>query len=275
MLTPSKLKECLHSVAFPGEKYPLEQGEQNALITNMLASECLLLIVGVVGSMVVSGITTGDWLGAIFGFGWARGIAQSCMALSAVDTAIAAVATAALMVALAYAVEFVASRTESGRQNILFKRQGFNGEIPRIDSYAVFAAMFAAGFAEELVFRFALLLGARAILVLFVPMEAATVVAVVVSVVAFWLSHEEYRDAYTISMIVLDALVLCLSFVITGSYLVVAIAHALYDIADLEIEGWRMVRDDDYFGGEPPQSAMLDMYEDVWREENERANRGK
>ena len=248
-------------MAFPGEKYPLPEGEQNALITNMLASECLLLVAGVVGAAVVCGITSGDWLGAIFGLGWARDIAQSCMALSAADTAIATAVTAFAMLAFARLVEFVASFSDAGWDSIIANRQGINGEIPRIGSYLVFAGMLAAGF--------------LAILSMVIPHEAAIVVVAAVSTVAFWRAHEEYRDAFTSATTLGVAAILCVAFIVTGSYLVVAIAHAAYDIIDVEIEGSRMLDDDDYFEGEPPQSAMLDMYEEVWREENERANKGE
>ena len=66
-------------------------GEQNCLISNMLASECLLLLIGVVSSMVASGVVSGDWFGSIVGFGWAHEIALSCMKLSAIDTIVAAI----------------------------------------------------------------------------------------------------------------------------------------------------------------------------------------
>lgn len=260
-------------MAFPGEKYPLPEGEQNALLTNMLASECLLLVVGVVGAIIVCGITSGDWLGAIFGLGWARDIARSCMALSAADTAIAAVAATVAMLVYARIVEFVASFSDAGRGSIIANRCGINGEIPRIGSYLVFAGMLAAGFAEELLFRFVLVGGLLAILSMFIPSEAAIVVVAAVSTVAFWRAHEQYRDAFTSATTLGVAVILCIAFIVTGSYLVVAIAHAAYDIIDVEIEGARMLDDDDYFEGEPPQSAMLDMYEEIWREENERADR--
>ena len=147
-------------MAFPGEKYPLDVGEQNCLISNMLASECLLLLIGVVGSMVASGVVSGDWFGSIVGFGWAHEIALSCMKLSVIDTIVAAIVVTVIALAVAHAIEFVASHTTSGRLSIIASRRGLNGEIPRIDSYAVFAGMCAAGFAEELLFRFVLVGGA-------------------------------------------------------------------------------------------------------------------
>ena len=262
-------------MAFPGEKYPLPEGEQNALLTNMLASECLLLVAGVVGSMVACGITSGDWLGAIFGFGWARDIAQSCMALPAADTVIAAAVTAVAMFVLARLAEFVATFSDAGWGSIVASRRGINGEIPRIGSYLLFAGMLAAGFAEELLFRFVLVGGLASVLSLFVSHEVAIAVAVVVATIAFWRAHEEYRDAFTSVITLGVAAILGVAFAITGSYLVVAIAHAAYDIIDVELEGSRMLDDDDYFEGEPPQSVMLDLYEEVWREENERASKGE
>ena len=111
-------------------------GEQNCLISNMLASECLLLLIGVVGSMVASGVVSGDWFGSIVGFGWAHEIALSCMKLSAIDTIVAAIVVTVIALAVAHAIEFVASHTTSGRLSIVASRRGLNGEIPRIDSYA-------------------------------------------------------------------------------------------------------------------------------------------
>lgn len=260
-------------MAFPGEKYPLDMGEQNCLISNMLASESLLLLIGVVGSMIASGIASGDWFGSIIGFGWAHEIALSCMKLSAIDTIVAAIVVTAIALAVAHAIELVASHTTSGRLSIIASRRGLNGEIPRIDSYAVFAGMAAAGFAEELLFRFVLVGGVAVLLSLFIPAKIAVIAAIVISTAVFVYAHEEYRDWYTLLVCVAMSLVMCVAFAVTGSYVVVALAHAAYDIIDIEIEGSRMVNEDDYFFGEVPQSVMLDMYEEICREENERANR--
>ena len=235
----------------------------------MLASECLLLLIGVVGSMVASGVVSGDWFGSIIGFGWAHEIALSCMKLSAIDTIVAAIVVTVIALAVAHAIEFVASHTTSGRLSIIANRRGLNG----IDSYAVFAGMCAAGFAEELLFRFVLVGGVTVLLGLFIPAKIAVIAAVVISTAVFVYAHEEYRDWYTLLACVAVSLVMCIAFVVTGSYVVVALAHAAYDIIDIEIEGSRMVNEDDYFFGEVPQSVMLDMYEEICREENERTNR--
>ena len=173
-------------------------GEQNCLISNMLASECLLLLIGVVGSMVASGVVSGDWFGSIVGFGWAHEIALSCMKLSAIDTIVAAIVVTVIALAVAHAIEFVASHTTSGRLSIIASRRGLNGEIPRIDSYAVFAGMCAAGFAEELLFRFVLVGGVTVLLGLFIPAKIAVIAAVVISTAVFVYAHEEYRDWYTL-----------------------------------------------------------------------------
>ena len=157
--------------------------------------------------------------------------------------------------------------------SIIANRRGLNGEIPRINSYAVFAGMAAAGFAEELLFRFVLVGGVAVLLGLFIPAKIAVIAAVVISTAVFVYAHEEYRDWYTLLVCVAMSLVMSIAFVITGSYVVVALAHAAYDIVDIEIEGSRMVNEDDYFFGEVPQSVMLDMYEEICREENEHANR--
>lgn len=262
-------------MAFPGEKYPLNLDEEHAIITSMLASESLLLVIGVVGSIIACGITTGDWVGAIIGFGWARSIAASCMALSALDTAIAAAITTAVVLAFSRVAEFVACQTEVGLANVMWNRRGINGEIPRVGAYSLFAGMLAAGFAEELLFRFVLLGGLASLLSLFVSGAIATGIAVVVSTLAFWFAHEEYRDPYTISVTLGMSLLFAAAFVVTGSYLVVAIAHAAYDIIDIEIEGSRMIDEDDYFGGEPPQSVLLDIYEEIYKERSDRTNCGK
>lgn len=250
-------------------------GEQNCLISNMLASESLLLLIGVVGSIIASGIASGDWLGSTIGFGWAREIALSCMKLSAIDTIVTAIVVTVIALAVAHAIEFVAAHTTSGRLSIIASRRGLNGEIPRIDSYAVFAGMCAAGFAEELLFRFVLVGGVAVLLGLFIPAIIAVIAAVIISTAVFVYAHEEYHDWYTLLVCVAISLVMCIAFVITGSYMVVALAHAAYDIIDIEIEGSRMVNEDDYFFGEVPQSVMLDMYEEICREENERANRNE
>ncbi len=257
-------------MAFPGEKYPLNLDEEDLLLSNIFMSESLLLVVGVVGSVIACGATTGDWADATVGFGWARSIASSCVALSAADTAIATIVVVVAMLAFARAAEFVASLSRAGRAVIVWNRQGINGEIPRIGSYSLFAGMFAAGFAEELLFRFVLLGGLTGVLSLFVPSSTATIVALVASTALFWLAHEGYRDPYTVAVTLGVSLMLGVAFLVTGSYLVVAIAHAVYDIVDIEIEGARMIDDDDYFDGDVPQSILLDMYEEMRREKSNR-----
>ena len=246
----------------PAKKYPLPECERNALVWNLLSSECVLLVLGVLGSMIASAITSGDLLAGIT-LGWAQDIANSIKGFSAQGTALGAAVVVVAMLVFMYANEFVASRTKYGRVSIQMARNDMSGELPRMGLVRLVPLMAAAGMAEELLFRFVLLGGVARVVALFAPQWIAVLFALVVSTFLFWLAHVQYRDFYSSALTLGLSLGLGLAFIATGSVALVAIAHAVYDWAECAIEGMRMVRNPNYFDGEPPQSVMLDYMDEI------------
>lgn len=240
---------------------PLDHQEALVLTANLLISQLILLAIGVVASIVAAGIASGDWGAAVLGFAWAGMIRQSLGALAPIPTLAAGISLAAAFTVAAFLAEKRALSTEAGRQSVLKTRQGINGELARLPFPLIIALMALTGFAEELLFRFALMGIVMQLLAPVLPGLAVAAIALFVSSAAFWFAHVRYRDLTTTVLTLLLALTLGAAFLATGSLAVVAIAHAFYDIAVLAIARIQMSRDPDYFGGPAPTRAMLDQLE--------------
>ena len=239
----------------------LDPQETWVLTANLLLSQLILLVIGVVGSIVLAGIASGDWGGAALGFGWAEAIRRSLGAQPFAVTLVAGCGLAAAFTVVAYLAERRALSTDAGRESVMRTRQGVNGELARLPIPLVVVLMALTGFAEELLFRFALMGIVMQLLAPVLPGAVGAAIALFVSSTVFWLSHVRYRDLATTVLTLGLALVLGGAFLATGSLAVVAIAHALYDIAVLAIARIQMSRDPDYFGGPAPTRAMLDQLE--------------
>lgn len=241
------------------EKYPLDQAEEHALVANLLGSECLLLVLSIVGITVVEAINTGEWTWAFLEGGWASVIAKSALRQSALGTVSAALTLSGVLLMLSYGTEWIALRTKAGRAAVMRIRQGVTGEMPRMHLAPMPLYMLLVGCAEELLFRFVLVEGLAQILLRFMPVLYAALIALVVSSLLFWLVHVQYRDFYSSALILAISLLMGVAFLATGSILVVALAHAVYDFVQVIIERWRMSRDEDYFDGKVPNSEMLQL----------------
>ena len=240
---------------------PLDRQEALVLTANLLISQLILLAIGVVASIVETGIASGDWGAAVLGFAWVGTIRQSLGALAPIPTLAAGMGLAAAFAVAAFLAEKRALSTEAGRQSVLKTRQGVNGELARLPFPLVIALMALTGFTEELLFRFAVMGIVMQLLAPVLPGPVVAAIALFVSSTVFWFSHVRYRDFATTVLTLGLALVLGGAFLATGSLAVVAIAHALYDIAVLAIARVQMSRDPDYFGGPAPTRAMLDQLE--------------
>ena len=240
---------------------PLDHQEALVLTANLLISQLILLAIGVVASIVAAGIASGDWGAGVLGFAWAGMIRQSLGALAPIPTLAAGISLAAAFTVAAFLAEKRALSTEAGRQSVLKTRQGINGELARLPFPLIIALMAVTGFAEELLFRFALMGIVMQLLAPVLPGLAVAAIALFVSSAAFWFAHVRYRDLTTTVLTLGLALLLGGAFLATDSLAVVAAAHALYDIAVLVIARVQMSRDPDYFGGPAPTRAMLDQLE--------------
>lgn len=250
------------------EKYPLDAEEESTLVSNLALSQVLMLAGGCIVIAVIVGATTNNWSDAFVGGGWARAIAIALATMPLTDTAIAGCLLAVVLFALAWAAQWRAAQTDEGRASILEARRGVNGEFPRMKTFAIVLLMIAAGCAEELLFRYALINGLLAFLNAFMPMPAliAGFVALVVSSFVFWLAHVRYRDFMSTVLTLILAFVLGLAYIVTGSLAVVIIAHALYDIAEVLYERSLMLKEEDYFGGPAPKRVLLEQIEELERE---------
>lgn len=243
------------------EKYPLEKDEANTLVANLALTQALLLLGGVAGAMVVSGLATGEWISAIFRFGWARAIGQSVCALPLWPTLGAGLGLAAAFLLFGELSERQALKSEGGEASVIAARRGINGELPRLGLPLIVLLMCMSGCAEELLFRFALLGGLDLLFGLFMPAGLAAFCALVLSSFLFWMAHVRYRDFWSSALTLVLALVLGIAFLASGSVAVVALAHIAYDLVDVLAERWKMGRDPDYFRGPVPVRVLLDSIE--------------
>ena len=241
---------------------PLDGEEAWALALASLLSQAIALVCGIVGAVLLTGATTGDWFAATMGFGWACGIADSLTALPPLPTVAAGVAAAALLWVGAWLNERRALANDEGRAAVFETRRGLNGELPRLPFPALVILMAITGFVEELLYRYAIIGLASLLLGFVLPGGIATVIALVASSIAFWLSHGHYRNAGHAVIVTVIGLALGAVYLISGSLAVAAIAHALYDLAVLAAARMQMRRDPGYFGGPAPNRLIIDSEDD-------------
>lgn len=227
------------------QKYPLPEEEQRALFGTAMASEGLILAGSALVAMALSALQGG--LGHALPTGWLEDIAA---ALHVHWTIV--VLPFALIVLMECTDQLGMRFSASYRRAVAETRQGITGELPRMTTARVVACMVAAGFCEELLFRYGLLglvlLGLEAVL----PHVGAVVLAVAAVSLAFWAVHVQYRSAWTAGLVIVMSCVLCSAYLATGSLLTVMVAHAAYNIANICFERRRMIREYDYFAGRIP-----------------------
>ena len=84
---------------------PLDRQEALVLTANLLISQLILLAIGVVASIVETGIASGDWGAAVLGFAWVGTIRQSLGALAPIPTLAAGIGLAAAFAVAAFLAE--------------------------------------------------------------------------------------------------------------------------------------------------------------------------
>ena len=246
----------------PSKKYPLAPGEEDALVANSTLSQAMLLLGGVVAAMVVAGLTTGEWRNSIVFFGWADAIAASITALGAGTTVGVGLGLAVAFLLVEQLIELIARRFAGGEEAIIEGRRDLNGELARASWPHILMITCMAGCAEELLFRFGLLGAIQIGFGMVAPAWYASLFALVMASVVFWMAHVRYRDLWSSIAVLIIAFALGLVYIFTGSVAVVAIAHTAYDLASLAIERARMSREDDYFHGPAPDRILLDMLDE-------------
>lgn len=241
--------------------HPLDADEVRILAYNLLLTQALMIAAGIAGTIVVVGVTSGDWAGATIGLGWAAEIGASLTAIPPAAALGIGILAALALLGIGHAAERRALATKEGRASVMASRQGIDGELPRLPLPALIALVALIGFGEELAFRFMLLGGVACVLGLALSPLISGVIALVVSSAAFWLAHVRYRDRMTTALTLVLAATLGAVFLATGSLLAVAVAHAVYDCLELIGSRRAMRRDPDYFGGPAPRHVMLDELE--------------
>lgn len=237
------------------QKYPLPVREHRLLVRNVLANDVIFFVLGGLLFSLAIGVSTGDWAGA---FG-RRAVSTFASRLSGFSW-LAVAGQLAVVAALELGERSIRRHSkDSSRDDTLETRQGVNGELPRLGLGSLFLLMTVVGLAEELLFRVGVIDLARALFGLVANGPLTTTVAVVISAVVFAVVHGQYGRTWAQATVLLLGLLLGALYVHTGSYLIVAVAHTLYDFVSLLIERRRMTHEPDYFGGKAPDNVMSEI----------------
>lgn len=244
----------------PEEKYPLSDTEHNLVLNELLGSGAVFVLLGIVLSITYTGLRTGDWLAVFAHFAWAVDFSQAMTLGNAPLTGVLlALGLPAVFVLLSEVVvhKLLWARSEKYREDVYETRRGFSGELARMGVRDIAVTAVVAGFAEEFCFRYGAI---GALTVLFngiFDFRFSMALAIVVTSLAFASAHAQYGRWWEKLTIAVYALSFGSAYVVTGSLLVVVLAHALYDFGVELLEGRRMLADDDYFGGEQAPDGLL------------------
>lgn len=231
--------------------------EAAAIVLSMLLSQGIMLIWGVVVATVFAGIVSGDWLGAVVGLGWVSLVEQSVRALPISIALGGAILLAAVLFAVAFILEKRAIK-KRGVEEMIPIRRGIDGEVPRMPFLVLVALMGIVGCVEEFLFRFALVGVIVVLLPSAMPSFASAAIASVVSSVLFVFAHAQYADMGQKINTFFLGLAFCVAYLCSGSIVLVAVAHALYNLAVLMYKRHQMNTDPDYFGGPAPTRVLMD-----------------
>lgn len=234
------------------ELFPLPDEERKALVKLLVASEISIAVIGLIGAIILHGLSTGDWLGALV-FGWAANFAAELT----LSWPIVAIPLISMVVELAID-KYGKKLSASYRASRLALNQGSSGEIPRLSLAEITLCMVLAGVFEEILFRYVLIGLLMLGLTMFLPWIPAAVLAVAISTVLFWSLHSQYRDPWSIALTMFGGVLLGTCYVLTGSLLSCMIGHTVHNILVGLYDRRCMVTDPDFFGGKVPTSAILD-----------------
>ena len=236
------------------ELFPLPEDERRALKQVTIESEVLIIAAAIVGAFILTGLSTGNW-GYAIGFGWLLDI------LKTMTPHWAMIALPVIMVGAVIAVDKIGlAHFASYREQKAELTKGLNGELPRLSLGWIAITSILAGVCEELLFRYVLMGLLMLGFSLFASPVPAAIPTIVISSLIFTLVHLQYRNLWSIGLVVCLSLIFGIGYLATGSLLVVMFAHAVYDAAIMLYERHRMKVDPNYFSGEtPPSSAVIDI----------------
>ncbi len=250
----------------PEEKYPLPEDERSLLVGEVLRTDGILLILGIILAIVYTGASSGDWYWNLVYCGWGFNLGQALTLgshpLATIGFALAIPLASSAVALLVHKVLW--PRSESYKADTYEIRAGVNGELPRLSLPHLAGLSLLVGFAEEFAFRYGLILVLTVFFGQFVVEPSPVVIAVAISAVLFTLIHAQYGKAWERLVVAAIALAFGCLFVWSGSLLAVAFSHALYDFLELLIERRRMMTDDAYFGeAGAPKRVMGDLYDQI------------
>jgi membrane protease YdiL (CAAX protease family) len=247
------------------EKYPLPEREKNLLIDQLMGSGAIFILIGIVLSIIYTGVRTGDWLWTIVYFGWAYEFGQAMtFGQSPLICVVAAVAVPAFFLLLGEVIDRIFfKRSEKYRSDVLESRQGFTGELPRLEVGYLFLTSAVAGFSEEFAFRYGGIGVLSLLLANFMSPIWATGFAIAITAIVFADAHGNYPHRWQKAFVVASACVFGMVFALTGSLLAIALCHGLYDLGTCFIERSKMMRDSKYF---PEGKAPIDAIEAEMKE---------
>lgn len=236
------------------KKYPLPEDERRALVSNMVLTDVVLLVIGVVLAALAYGLTTLNWADAFLKLAWAG----SLTTMLTPHWAMVAL-PAALIVVFEAVDRLMWKRSSDYREDVMEIRQGMNGELPRLGVGQLAALLALVGIAEEFALRFGLLKLAWAAFDLIAPGPLSAAAAILLQAGVFMLMHNQYDRAWSLLAVFGIGAVFGVVFMLTSSLLTVIVAHFLYDFGDILLERRRMETDPDYFAGKVPTRAVLDL----------------
>lgn len=234
--------------------YPLNPEEQKSLFKTTLASQAIVLGAGIACAIAYS-IAQHGWKSAL-PFGWIADI------LAKMTVHWSALALAIAMIVLLEAFDAVATKASASyRDTIVSIRQGITGELPRLPLSRILICMTITGVCEEMLFRYGLLGLTVLIVGAVLPAPTSWLAASLLVSIVFWAMHEQYHDPWAAVLVICISLLLCLTYLSTGSLLSVMFAHAVYNVLELMIERYKMAHEADYFHGKAPQNAIAELVE--------------
>ncbi|MDD6651678.1 MAG: CPBP family intramembrane metalloprotease [Eggerthellales bacterium] len=248
---------------FEDKHKALSKGEQKLLLTNTLVSGIMLGAVAAIIAFFLVMVQQGASLfDSLISFGWLSFFADGMLPDDLLTTGWwGFLVGPGVLLAVYCCLDLELSKNlKSYDADILEIRQGLTGELIALDGKKLYPAMLFTNFFEELLFRGTLIPLFLAILGVFgLVSTPAALIASVVSALAFWFVHGQYRNKYSIITTVTLGIVLAWIYLWWGSVLVCLLAHFLYNVYVTSRERRLAVELDDYYGGEQPRTILTDM----------------
>lgn len=237
------------------ERYPLPHEEGLLLVKSILLSDVLMVVSGLVLADVTASLEHGTWAYALPGLGWWEGMRPALTLRGWPAMFLVPMSLLAVFQGLHGPLW---SRSKRCRSQVREIRSGVNGELPRLSPALLLALFAVVGISEEFLFRYAILGFVTFVCssVLSLPRLLSATLAILVSALVFAFAHVQYDNAYANAVVFAIGVLFACLYLATGSLVVVAVAHWLYDFGDTMAERGRMTRERDYFGADAPVDAM-------------------